>query len=188
MGSPHKTNLYRDLEALPACLRGEIMGGQLITRPSPNGKHIVAASNMSAEYNIPYQKGRGGPGGWWILQEPEVHLVLDEVVVVPDVVGWRKDRMPDIPGSHKFNIVPDWVCEILSPSTASVDRVLKKPLYARYGVEFLWLADLADCTLETFELQGNYWQSTGLFSGNAMVSVQPFEDSAVCLTDLMGDW
>lgn len=187
MGALEKQDLYRDLSSLPPSVRGEIINGQLRTQPRPAGKHILAASNIGAEYHGPYQKGRGGPGGWWILQEPEVHLELNEAVVVPDLAGWRKSRMPHIPDAHKFTVVPDWICEILSPSTASVDRHEKKPLYARYGVQYLWIVDPLAGSLETFKLNGDDWDSTGAFMGSEIVAVEPFADVAVSLSDLIGE-
>ena len=163
------------------------MNDELVTRVRSTGKHILTASNIGAEYYGPYQKGRAGPGGWWILREPEVHLKLNEVVVVPDLVGWRKSRMPHIPDTHKFTVAPDWVCEILSPSTTCVDREIKKPLYAHYGVKFLWIIDPLAVILETFELHGADWQSTGMFKGDSIVCAAPFEEKSVNLTSLIGE-
>ncbi|MGF1612760.1 MAG: Uma2 family endonuclease, partial [Gammaproteobacteria bacterium] len=160
-----RRNLYEELVALPESLIGEILDGQLYAHPRPGGRHVLAASNISAEFHGPYQRGRGGPGGWWILLEPEVHFVKDEEVAVPDVAGWRKERMPAIPESHRFTVVPDWICEVLSPSTESIDREIKMPLYARFGVQYLWLAHPKTRSLEAFKLVDGSWISQGCFSG-----------------------
>jgi Uma2 family endonuclease len=129
-----KPSLYEQLMSLPAGLTGEIINGQLRTQPRPAWPHILAGARLGAVIEGPYGCGRGGPGGWWIVLEPEVHLVLDTEVTVPDIVGWRKGRMPTPPEGHKIQVVTDWVSEIFSPSTKSTDREEKMPLYARHGV------------------------------------------------------
>ena len=126
--------LYGALEALPEGVNGEIIAGQLYAFPRPAARHGLAASSLDGDLFNPFSRGRGGPGGWWITVEPEVHFVHDVELCVPDLAGWHRDRMPELPEDHRFPIVPDWVCEILSPSTASHDRETKMPLYARYGV------------------------------------------------------
>lgn len=181
-----KTSLYDDLVALPASLTGEILNGQLYAHPRPSGKHVLVSSNLGIEIGGPYHRGKGGPGGWWILQEPEVHFTLDEQVAVPDVAGWRKERMPTIPDGHKFDVVPDWICEILSPSTESVDREIKQPLYAQAGVQYLWLISPMQGTLEAFTVVNGNWTVQGVFSGDQKVSVEPFESVAITVNDLLG--
>jgi len=185
MQSLPKATLYEELIALPESLTGEILKGQLYAHPRPTGPHILAASNINAEIHGPYQRGRGGPGGWWILLEPEVHLVLDREVAVPDVAGWRKERLPAIPDSHKFDVVPDWICEVLSPSTASIDREIKMPLYSQYGVRYLWLVDPKQKTLEAYKLAGDVWHNLGVFSDADKISVEPFEAIEVTLDELL---
>lgn len=177
-------DLYSELTGLPASVTGEILNGQLYAHPRPGGRHVLVAANLGIEIGGPYHRGRGGPGGWWILQEPEVHLALDTEVVVPDLAGWRKSRLPQIPESHKFTIVPDWVCEILSPSTASVDLEIKKPLYARYGVQYLWIISPADKHLEAFQLADGEWRRQGLFSVRDSVSVAPFQAIQIQIDEL----
>ena len=144
MDPARKPTLYAQLEALPERLTGEILNGQLHAQPRPSGPHAIAESSLTAELNLPFQKGRGGPGGWWIVAQPEIHFVRDSEVAVPDVAGWKRERMPVPPQDHRFEVIPDWVCEILSPSTASKDREIKMPLYAHYGVPFAWLATSLD--------------------------------------------
>ncbi len=181
-----KYNRYEDLVNLPASLTGEILNGQLYAHPRPSGKHVLAASNLGIEIGGPYHRGKDGPGGWWILQEPEVHFVLDEEVAVPDVAGWRKTTMPAIPDGHKFIIVPDWICEILSPSTESIDRDIKKPLYARFGVSYLWLIHPTNRKLEAFRLVEGDWESQGVYSGTDIFCVEPFESVEIRLDQLLG--
>jgi Uma2 family endonuclease len=134
-----------------------------------------------------FQRGKGGPGGWWIIDEPEIHFVRDIEVCVPDIAGWRKERMPKIPKGHRFEIVPDWICEVLSPRTAKTDRVVKMPVYAQYGVAYLWLVHPLDRTLEAFALRENCWTVIGLFHDNETVRVAPFEELALNLEDLWAD-
>ena len=125
-----RPSLYEQLESLPDGLIGEIINGQLRARPCPAWRHSLAGSRLGADVEGPYGRGRGGPGGWWIIDEPEVHFVPDREVTVPDIAGWRQERMPNPPEGHKIQVVPDWVCEIFSPSTKSMDREEKMPLYA----------------------------------------------------------
>jgi Uma2 family endonuclease len=126
--------LYARLEALPENLTGEIINGRLYAQPRPAGPHKGAGSGLSGELYGPFHRGRGGPGGWWILDEPEIHFIRDTEVMVPDLAGWRRERLPRLPRDHRFEVGPDWVCEILSPSIAKTDRVVKIPVYASYGV------------------------------------------------------
>ena len=157
MSAVLKSSLYEQLLALPDHVTGEILNGELYTQARPAGRHGVSAIALGADLAAPFGFGRGGPGGWWIIPEPEVHFIRDMEVAVPDLTGWRRERMPSIPEGHRFEVVPDWVCEILSPSTAKKDRVVKLPLYARYGVAHVWLVDPAAQTLEAFELKENHW-------------------------------
>ena len=144
MQTAEKCSLYDQLLALPDTLTGEILNGQLHTQPRPSGPHGRATARLDRTIGRGYDDGEGGPGGWWIFIEPEVHFVRDVEVLVPDLAGWRRERMPEIPQGHRFEIVPDWICEILSPSTASKDREIKMPIYAHYGVRYAWLLDLSD--------------------------------------------
>lgn len=178
-------DLYIQLEKLPESLTGEILNGQLYTHPRPGGRHILVSANLGAELHGPFQKSKGGPGGWWILQEPEVHFSVDKIVVVPDLAGWRKERLPQIPESHKFTIVPDWICEISSPSTESVDKEIKMPLYAEYGVNYLWIIHPLQKTLHAYKRAEAVWQLQGSFSHNDVVNLEPFESIRINVADLM---
>jgi len=171
----YSPTLYESLEALPEGVTGEILDGQLHTQPRPTGPHAHAAIQLDRSVGRGYGDGIDGPGGWWILIEPEVHFVYDTEVTVPDLAGWRRQRMPYIPEGHRFEVIPDWVCEILSPSTASKDREVKMPLYARYGVPYAWLIDPGEQTLDVYRLDDGTWVESGVFSGNDQVAAPPFE-------------
>jgi len=180
-----KPTLYEQLMALPEGLTGEIINGQLRAQPRPAWPHSLAGSRLGADIEGPYGRGRGGgPGGWWIIDEPEVHFVLDTEVTVPDIAGWRKQRMPSPPTGHKIQVAPDWVCEIFSPSSKSSDREEKMPLYARYGVVFAWLVDPKAHTLEAYELVDESWRPLGIFGDDDKISVRPFEAVTIHLGDL----
>lgn len=180
-------SLYNQLLALPDNVVGEIINGQLYTQPRPTGPHALVCSSLEIEVGAAYQKGRDGPGGWWIIVEPEVHFVRDTEVLVPDIAGWRRERMPKMPSDHRFEVTPDWVCEVLSPSTGKKDRFGKMPVYARHGVSYLWLVDPLARTLEVFELVQGYWTVIGQFKDNAEVSVAPFQEITIALPDLWAE-
>jgi Uma2 family endonuclease len=179
-----RPTLYDQLEALPEGLTGEILNGQLYTQPRPSGRHGLASSVLGAELLGPFQRGRGGPGGWWIIDEPELHFIRDTEVDVPDLAGWRRERMPRIPEDQRFTVVPDWVCETLSKSTASKDRKIKMPIYARYGVGYAWLLDPLARTLEAYAREGLGWREIGRFSGDDAVRIAPFDAVTIQLSVL----
>jgi Uma2 family endonuclease len=146
-GKSQQPPLYQQLSDLTENLVGEIIGGELHSQPRPTGPHALSQSTLGMDIGSAYQRGRGGPGGWWIIDEPELHFVRDTEVLVPDIAGWRRDRMPQLPRDHRFEVSPDWVCEVLCPATARKDRIVKMPVYARYGVAWLWLVDPLQFTL-----------------------------------------
>lgn len=168
-------DLYAAIEALPEGVTGEIIDGQLHTQPRPAGRHALAGSNLGIEIGGRYSRGRGGPGGWWIIDEPELHFVRNAEVLVPDLAGWRRERMPELPEDQRFEVVPDWVCEILSPATASKDREVKMPVYARYGVRHAWIVDPRERTLEAYEQRDGAWELLAAYAEADEVSVAPFE-------------
>jgi Uma2 family endonuclease len=180
-----KRATYEELLAVPEHLVAEIVDGELITSPRPGGAHSVAASAAGASLAPPFQFGDRGPGGWWILDEPELHLGQD--VLVPDIAGWRKERMPGPPAAAFIELPPDWVCEVLSPSTARFDRVQKLPVYARYGVQNLWLIDPVARTLEVFRLEQQRWLLLGTHGNDEMVHAEPFEAVELDLLRLWGE-
>jgi hypothetical protein len=146
----------------------------------PNPKSTSSATPKSS---YPIWPAGGANGGWWILPEPEIHFVRDTEVVVPDLAGWRRERMPAMPRDHRFEVVPDWVCEILSPSTAQKDRTLKLPLYARYCVAHAWLVDPLAHTLEAFELRDSQWVLLGAIREDDAVCFPPFAAVSFSLAD-----
>jgi len=176
MRSPYfkKPATYADLEALPENMVGQIIDGELIASPRPATDHALVASSLGGELTRPFHHGRGGPGGWWILFEPELHFGAD--VLVPDLAGWRRSRLPELPRSAHLKLAPDWVCEILSPSTAGVDRVKKRHVYAREGVEFLWYIDPVGRSLEALQLRERTWVDVGTFAGDDRARVPPFQE------------
>ncbi|WP_187971517.1 Uma2 family endonuclease [Aquibium microcysteis] len=177
-----KPATYADLEAVPEHLVAEIIDGVLRTHPRPSRRHVAAASSLGDELVGPFQKGRGGPGGWLILDEPEIHLRDD--VVVPDLAGWRRDRLVDHPETNFFTVAPDWICEVLSGSTERRDRTVKRKIYARHGVSFLWLVDPRQQMLEAFALVDGAWVLRGTWNSDDEVRAPPFDAIAFSLADL----
>ena len=167
-----KDTLYKDFMAVPANMIAEILNGKLVTQPRPAPKHSVAASSLGDELVSPFQKGRGGPGGWVILDEPELHLGAD--ILVPDLAGWKRENMSALPETAYFETPPDWICEVLSPSTASYDRLEKRDIYAVHKVSHLWFIDPEARTLEAFELQGKNWVLLKTYGHKVMVDAKPF--------------
>lgn len=164
---------YADLEALPSNVVGEIVAGVLHANPRPALPHAAAATALSEELGPPFKRGRGGPGGWIILYEPELHLGAD--VLVPDLAGWRRERMPEIPDAAFATVAPDWVCEVLSPSTHGLDRGDKARVYAREHVTHLWFVDPLERYLEVLRLDGESYRIVTTFAGAASVRAEPFD-------------
>ena len=180
-----KPATYEDLFDLPEHLVGEIIAGRLITHPRPAPRHARAHSSLEIRIGGPFDLGDGGPGGWWILIEPELHVRGD--ILVPDLAGWRRERMPRLPDTAWFETVPDWVCEVLSPSTARVDRAEKMPLYARMGVVHAWLVDPSLRTLEAYENQQGRWLLLQTLADDARVALPPFDAVEWELSGLWAD-
>lgn len=166
-------------------MTGEIIDGELIVTPRPSGEHSNAAFALSAQIGPPYRFGRGGPGGWIILYEPEVKF--EEDILVPDLAGWRKERFPGWPQHNWFSVVPDWICEIVSPGTARNDRIKKMRIYARHQVQYFWLIDPRDRTLEVFRLKFEEWVRLAGFADNDTVRAEPFAELEFQLGDLWID-
>lgn len=181
-----RPTLYERLLALPEEVVGEILDGQLYVHPRPSGPHGFAASSLGYDLIGPFQRGRGGPGGWWIIDEPELHFIRDAEVHVPDLAGWRRERLPLLPRGHRYTVVPDWVCEVLSSSTESVDREIKMPIYAAFGVAYAWLLDPRAHTLEAYALEAGHWREIGRFRADAIVCIAPFDAVPLELDALWG--
>lgn len=164
---------YEALRTLPDHLVGEIVGGELHVSPRPATLHALAATALNGELWGPFGRGRGGPGGWVLLLEPELHLGAD--VLVPDLTGWRTERLPVVPDAPHLELAPDWVCEVRSPATAKLDLVKKLPRYARAGVNHAWIIDPVTKTLEVFRRQETSWLLVAGFAGDEKVRAEPFE-------------
>jgi Uma2 family endonuclease len=171
-GGQRRKATYADLEAVPPHLVAELVDGELHVSPRPASPHALAAGALYGELYNPFHQGRGGPGGCLLLFEPELHLGED--VLVPDVAGWRRERMPEMPHAAAFTLAPDWLCEVLSPSTAMLDREKKMKVYAREGVRHLWLVDPLRQVLEVYGLDGDRWESLGTHTAQDRVHAEPF--------------
>lgn len=171
--SKPRTASYADIEALPRNMIGEIVRGSLYAHPRPAPKHGVAVTQLGYELTGPFRLGRNGPGGWIFIVEPELHL--GPHVVVPDIAGWRRERLTPFPETAFVETPPDWLCEILSPSTAALDRTDKLAIYAEFGVSHCWYVDPIAKTLEVFALTGSKWLLTATFKEADEVTAPPFE-------------
>jgi Uma2 family endonuclease len=180
--SAKKRATYADLEAVPPHLVAEIIDGRLVTHPRPSPRHGATANSLSGELTNPFQKGRGGPGGWVFFAEPELKLGSD--ILVPDIAAWRRERLSAYPETNYFTVVPDWVCEVLSASTETRDRTVKRRIYAEAGIAHLWLIDPRQQLLEAFVLSGGEWKLKGTWAADDTVSAPPFEAISFSLADL----
>jgi hypothetical protein len=168
---------YADLCAVPENFVAEILGGELYASPQPVVRHVRAASALGALVTGPFQFGVNGPGGWLILDEPELHFGSD--VLVPDLAGWRIARVGDWSDAAYITLAPDWVCEVLSPSTERIDRTKKLTIYAREGVQHVWLLDPLAKALEILRLENGRWSLIATREGEQSVRVEPFDAVAL---------
>jgi len=164
---------YADLEVLPTNLVGEIIHGVLHAHPRPAPRHGVAAGGLGTELGSSYGSGRGGLGSWIFIPEPELHL--GPHVVVPDIAGWKRERLTPFPETAYIETPPDWLCEVLSPSTQAIDRTDKLAVYAEYGVRHCWYVDPLARTLEVLALTGGKWLLAAAYKDDAPVCAPPFE-------------
>jgi Uma2 family endonuclease len=179
---------YEDLLAAPEDKIAEIIEGELVLSPRAANAHSVAMSALQEELGPPFGRGRGGPGGWIILIEPEVHLGRD--VLVPDLAGWRRETMRVVPRAPYFTTRPDWICEVLSPATERRDRGAKVRIYAASGVSSAWLVNPLQHTLEVLRLSPEtptQWTTLGVFTDEAKVRAAPFEALELDLAILWQD-
>lgn len=166
-------------------MAGEIIAGQLRVSRRPAILHAVASSQLGASLVGPFDLGERGPGGWFLLDEPELRLGGD--VLVPDWAGWRRERMPVLPRTGMaFKLAPDWACAVLSRSTADLDRSARLAVYAREGVSHVWLVNPEARTLEVLRLEGSRYSALGLYGGTARVRAAPFEALELELAVLWG--
>ena len=174
MESPKKKRAtYQDVLAAPEYKVAEIIGGDLRLSPRPGGPATAVASSLHSGLNVPFGFGQGGPGGWVILFEPELHIAGE--VVVPDLAGWRLERMPVIPDAAFFTVTPDWVCEVLSKSNVRVDRFEKMPFYAAIGVRHAWLVHPRMRGVEALRLHEGGWLAIGVYKDDDRARIEPFE-------------
>jgi Uma2 family endonuclease len=160
----------------------EVLAGVLHTSPRPRIRHARAASVLGAKLWALDRDDE--PGGWIFLDEPELHLGVEPDIVVPDLAGWRRERMPCLPDDAFLQLAPDWVCEVLSPSTERIDRVEKRAIYAREGVSHLWFVEPGTELLEVFELDRESYRIVGTWAGQDVIAAPPFAVLALALGDL----
>lgn len=182
MARPIGTATYQDILDAPENMVAEIIYGALHTHPRPAMPHARAGSSLGYELTGPFDRGKGGPGGWWIIDEPEVHLGTD--VLVPDLAGWRHETMPVYPRDAFTTVVPDWVCEIHSPSTRKIDQIDKSEIYASHGVKHMWFVDPDDRTLIAYENHDASWITIATLRDNDPVCVAPFDAVTFKLNEL----
>jgi Uma2 family endonuclease len=182
MAAQGKRATYADLEAVPGHLVAEIINGVLRTHPRPSLRHGLTATSLSDELTAPFQKSRGGPGGWVFSIEPELHL--GEHVLVPDIAGWRRERLPVVPETPFTDVAPDWICEVLSGSTEIRDRTVKMRIYAEEGIPHMWLIDPRLQILEAFENDHGHWKKVGAWNSDDQVRAPPFDAISFSLADL----
>jgi len=164
---------YEDVLAAPEHVVAELIEGVLYQSPRPASLHSAASSAVGEELGPPFKRGKGGPGGWIILDEPEIHIGAN--VVVPDVAGWRRTTLPELPDAPFFDVRPDWVCEVASPSTRALDRGKKLAVYERAGVSHIWLIEPHDQFLEVLELDGATYRIVDRAEGTTPRRLRPFD-------------
>lgn len=170
----HVPPTFEELDRLEEGVRGEIIFGQLETHAAPRPRHVASASRLGARLGRAFDEGDGGPGGWWILDEPQVRR--GGHALIPDLAGWRVERMPELPTEAYFSLAPDWVCELSSPSTAKRDRGVKMDAYAAIGVACLWLIEVDERLLEAFRCDDGRWLRLGAHVDDACARVPPFDE------------
>jgi Uma2 family endonuclease len=172
-----------DLDALPPGIVGEIIEGVLYTMTKPRSRHQRTGLEIGSGLLGPFDHGRSGPGGWWIITEPGIELPNDTKEISPDVAGWRRERMPELPVDEPIRIVPDWVCEILPKHTRRHDQLIKMPYYARVGVAYAWLVDIEARVLTAHRLDSGAWRTIGTHSDETEARIEPFDIVPLSVAD-----
>ena len=172
-GKLHRKATYQEVLDAPPHMVAEVLAGTLHAQPRPAMRHARASSCIAAKISPAFDFGDGGPGGWWIVFEPELHLGDD--IVVPDLAGWKRETMPEYPDAAYCTIAHDWACEVLSPSTRRIDLTEKRAIYAREGVSHLWFVDPDARTLESFALRDGQWVLLATLADDAPVALPPFD-------------
>lgn len=174
---------YADLQRLPEDARGEIIAGELVVQPSPTPLHQSTIGEIYAELRNPFQRGRGGPGGWWLIPDVDVEFGPHDVCR-PDISGWRKERVPQFPGERPVTERPDWVCEGLSPRTAVRDQSEKRAIYQRAGVPWYWVVDPQNRTITVLRLGAEGFVVTQVVGDSGLAALSPFEAVEIDLKTL----
>jgi len=175
---------YKDVLAAPEWVVAEVIEGELRTSPRPALRHAYAETRLTSLLDGPFGRGLGGPGGWILLAEPELHLEGGDAILVPDLAAWRLERLPSVPDEAFVSVVPDWVCEILSPSSAAFDRERKIPVYARAGVAHAWLVDPIARTLEVLTARAGAFGAVESYRKSERVRAEPFAAVEIDLSEL----
>lgn len=182
MGKVSRRATYEDLREVPEHRVAEIIDGELYTSPRPSSLHARAATRLSSRLGPPYDEGIGGPGGWILLIEPELHL--GSHVVVPDMAGWRRERLAELPDVPHFTLAPDWACEVLSPATERIDRLKKLRVYAGFAVQNAWLVSPAMRSLEVYARTGHHFALVATYADAEEVRAEPFAEIRIELSAL----
>lgn len=173
---------YQDVLDAPEGMVAELVAGNLHLHPRPAARHARASLKLGSRLDDPFDGGISGPGGWFFAMEPEIHIGDD--VAVPDLAGWRRERMGEFPDAPFISLAPDWICEILSPSTRRFDLTDKRALYGRWGVGHLWFLDPREGFLEAFALEEGRWTLVGAVADEAEVRLPPFDAIGFPLSSL----
>ncbi len=176
--APNDLAVEAAFQTVPDTMVAEIIDGELYTMPRPGRRHTKASSHLLVKLGAPFSFGTGGPGGWVILSEPEIHLGPKPDKLVPDLAGWRAERMPDLADDDDcafYDVAPDWACEVLSPRTESTDRIKKMHIYQRERVGHIWLINPVRRTLEVYRLESAHYLLLGTFGGDTVVRAEPFD-------------
>ncbi len=184
VAKPSRRATYQDVLDAPPNMVAEVLFGVLYTNPRPALPHGAAATALGIDLGGPFDRGRGGPGGWVFLDEPELHLGSEPDIIVPDLAAWRRERLPAVPAKAFLTLAPDWLCEVLSPRTAKIDRTDKMSIYGREGVRHVWLLDPIERTLEIYRHAEKGWLRVAIHRDDEVVRAEPFDAIELALSGL----